>query len=217
MDKAQRREELLRAARDVFASKGYHDAKIDDIVAAAGVAKGTFYLYFPDKRSVFEELVDSLFGRMGAAILKVDPSSDVADQVKHNIRAVLAVLLDNPALSQILLSYAAGLDPAFVAKIQSFYGGAKRLLEHALGEGQHLGIVASGDTEMFATFTIGALKELLQDLPSSPRKRTREELVDEIFSFLEKGYLRVRPPGPAVARARPDRPVSRSRSRTDRS
>lgn len=50
MDKAERRSELLRAARDVFATKGYHNAKIDDIVQAAKVAKGTFYLYFPDKR-----------------------------------------------------------------------------------------------------------------------------------------------------------------------
>ncbi|MCC7536420.1 MAG: TetR/AcrR family transcriptional regulator, partial [Deltaproteobacteria bacterium] len=193
MDKAQRREELLRAARDVFASKGYHDAKIDDIVAAAGVAKGTFYLYFPDKRSVLEELVDGLFGRMGGAILKVDPGSDVTSQVKHNIRAVLAVLLDDPGMTQVLLSYAAGLDPAFLEKIRSFYGGAKVLLERALAEGQELGIVAPGDTEMFATFTIGALKEMLSDLPRSGRVRTREALVEEIFGFLEKGYLRSPP------------------------
>src|SRR5690242_11962185 len=112
MDKTTRRHELLAAARDVFATRGYHDAKIDDIVAAAKVAKGTFYLYFPDKRSVFSELVDVLFTRLGAAILTVDPSVDVEGQVKHNIRAILAVLLDEPALTQILLSYAAGLDPA---------------------------------------------------------------------------------------------------------
>lgn len=209
MDKVQRREELLKAARDVFASKGYHDAKIDDIVAGAGVAKGTFYLYFPDKRSVLEELVDGLFARMGAAILKVDPSSDVESQVKHNIRAVLAVLLDDPGLTQVLLSYAAGLDPAFVEKIQSFYGGTKKLLERALHEGQQLGIVGPGDTEMWATFTIGALKELLADLPRSGRIRTREALVDEIFGFLEKGYLRVPTSRGAAARSRADSPVSR--------
>ena len=46
MDKAERRIELLRAARDVFATKGFHAAKVDDIVAAAKVAKGTFYLFF---------------------------------------------------------------------------------------------------------------------------------------------------------------------------
>ncbi len=135
----------MRAARDVFATKGYHDAKVDDIVALAKVAKGTFYLYFPDKRSVFSELVDLLFQRLGAAILKVDPAADVDAQVKHNIRAIVAVLLDDPALTRILLSYAAGMDPAFVDKIRSFYDGVKALLSESLTEGQRLGIVAAGD------------------------------------------------------------------------
>src|ERR1700752_90645 len=110
MDKTERRQVLLRAARDVFATKGYHEAKIDDIVARAKVAKGTFYLYFPDKRSVFSELVDGLFARLGAAILKVDPGEDVEAQVKHNIRAIVAVLLDDKDLT-LLLSYARGVDP----------------------------------------------------------------------------------------------------------
>src|SRR2546425_11272769 len=97
MDKTERRLDLLRAARDVFATKGYHDAKVDDIVAAAKVAKGTFYLYFPDKRSIFSELVDGLFVRLGAAILRVDPEADVEAQGKHNIRAIVAVFVaDNP-------------------------------------------------------------------------------------------------------------------------
>jgi AcrR family transcriptional regulator len=145
MGKAERRIELLRAARDVFAEKGYHDAKVDDIVLKGKVAKGTFYLYFRDKRSVFSELVDGLFERLAAAILTVDTATDVEAQVKHNIRAIIAVLLDDPALTRLLLSYAGGLDPAFVTKVESFYDGAKALLRASLEEGQRLGIVAKGD------------------------------------------------------------------------
>src|ERR1041384_6940254 len=161
MDKAERRQVLLRAARDVFATKGYHDAKIDDITALAKVAKGTFYLYFPDKRSVFSELVDLLFQRLGAAILRVDTQSDVEAQVKHNIRAIVAVLLEDPALTRILLSYAAGLDPAFVKELRAVRQEVKLLLEQSLAEGQRLGVIEPGDTELYATFTIGALKEVL--------------------------------------------------------
>src|SRR5215472_15244370 len=58
MDKTERRAQILAHARDVFAKRGYHAAKIDDIVSAAGVARGTFYLYFEDKRAIFEEIVD---------------------------------------------------------------------------------------------------------------------------------------------------------------
>lgn len=191
MGKAERRQDLLRAARDVFATKGFHDAKIDDIVAAAHVAKGTFYLYFQDKRSVFSELVDGLFSRIGAAILHVDLDGDLEGQVKHNIRAIVAVLLDEPKLTTILLSYAPGLDPEFGAKIQSFYAGVKILLEGSLREGQELGIVAPGDAGLYATFTLGALKEILFENVSGAAARPREQIVGSLFILLESGYLRI--------------------------
>ena len=45
--------EILRAARSVFASKGYQAATVDDIAEFAGVAKGTIYCYFPSKFELF--------------------------------------------------------------------------------------------------------------------------------------------------------------------
>jgi AcrR family transcriptional regulator len=45
--------EILEAARGIFASKGFADATVDEIAEAAGVAKGTLYLYFPSKRDVY--------------------------------------------------------------------------------------------------------------------------------------------------------------------
>jgi AcrR family transcriptional regulator len=211
MSKEERRLQLLSAARDVFVSKGFHDAKVDDIVAIARVAKGTFYLYFPDKRSVFSELVDGLFKRIGEAILRVEPSADVEAQVKHNIRAIVSVLLDEPGLT-LLLSYASGLDPEFLAKIRSFYEGVTGLLQRSLEAGQKLGIVADGDTRLFAKFTIGAVKELLLEkatssaipdatagaAPAPERPYGREEIVSSVYDFLQGGYLRIAP-GPAPA------------------
>ena len=209
MNKAERRQVLLRAARDVFATKGYHDAKVDDIVALAKVAKGTFYLYFPDKRSVFSELVDVLFVRLGAAILKVDTGRDVDEQIKHNIRAVVAVLLDDPALTRILLSYATGMDPAFVTKMKSFYDGVKAMLAASLTEGQRLGIVAEGDPELFATFSVGAVKELLSEKVMAEAPMAREDIVDALFRFLQAGYLRTSGAPAAVADA--PKPAKRRR------
>lgn len=191
MGKAERRQDLLRAARDVFAAKGFHDAKIDDIVAAANVAKGTFYLYFTDKRSVFSELVDGLFARIGAAILRVDREGDIESQVKHNIRAIVAVLLDEPKLTRILLTYAPALDPELGDKIQAFYQGVKGLLQASLEEGQQLGIVAQGDAGMYSTFTLGGLKELLYENVTGMSARPREQIVTELFLLLQSGYLRI--------------------------
>lgn len=216
MGKKERRLLLLRAARDAFASRGYHDTKVDDICAAAEVAKGTYYLYFTDKRAILEELIDGLFARLGGAILRVDVERDVRAQIEHNIRAIVAVFLDDPALTKVLLSYAAGLDPAFVKKIGSFYDTARSLLRDALVEGQRLGIVAAGDADFYATLALGALKEVLLEVTLGGRPRAREDVVDKLFDFLEKGFLRVAPSshakGPTVSPASP-KPARARRSR----
>jgi AcrR family transcriptional regulator len=52
-----RRNEILDAARKVFARKGFSEGIIDDIAAEAGIAKGTVYLYFTSKRSIYTSLL----------------------------------------------------------------------------------------------------------------------------------------------------------------
>ncbi|MGB9595247.1 MAG: TetR/AcrR family transcriptional regulator, partial [Candidatus Poribacteria bacterium] len=52
-EKLNRRNEILQAARKVFASKDYSSATIDDIAAEAELSKGTIYLYFNSKADLF--------------------------------------------------------------------------------------------------------------------------------------------------------------------
>jgi AcrR family transcriptional regulator len=64
---ADRRTELLAAARAVFAKKGYESATVSEIVGRAGVAQGTFYLYFPGKEALagaFAETVSERFAEV---------------------------------------------------------------------------------------------------------------------------------------------------------
>ena len=57
-----RREAILAAALDEFSAQGFAATRLDDVARRAGVAKGTIYLYFKDKESLFQELVASVFG-----------------------------------------------------------------------------------------------------------------------------------------------------------
>ena len=50
---------ILEAAASVFASKGYHDTRIDDIVEASGSSKGGFYFHWPSKEKIFLSLIDT--------------------------------------------------------------------------------------------------------------------------------------------------------------
>src|SRR5580692_346381 len=164
MGKPERRQQILNVARDVFAKRGYHAAKIEDIVNAAGVARGTFYLYFEDKRAIFEEIVDRLLVRFGMAIQRVDVVGDVTDQVRANIRRIVHLLLEDKLTTKMLLSDAHGVDPAFDRKIHSFFEQVRALLEESLIDGQELGIVVAGNARLQAIFTIGALKEIMNQV-----------------------------------------------------
>lgn len=54
-----RPQELLEAALETFAERGFSAARLDEIAARAGVSKGTLYLYFPSKEALLEALVDT--------------------------------------------------------------------------------------------------------------------------------------------------------------
>ena len=67
--RVDRRSQLLSAARTVFAKKGYDDSTVAEIVGRAGVAQGTFYLYFPGKESLagaFAEQLSERFAEVAA-------------------------------------------------------------------------------------------------------------------------------------------------------
>jgi AcrR family transcriptional regulator len=57
---AQRREAILAAALDEFSARGFAATRLDDVAKRADVAKGTIYLYFRDKETLFQELVRSM-------------------------------------------------------------------------------------------------------------------------------------------------------------
>src|SRR5260221_9785436 len=67
---AERREAIIEAALDEFIARGFTATRLDDVAKRAGVAKGTIYLHFKDKESMFEELIRTalvpMIGRLQA-------------------------------------------------------------------------------------------------------------------------------------------------------
>src|ERR1700716_23006 len=67
---AERRQAIIDAALDEFVARGFAATRLDDVAKRAGVAKGTIYLHFTDKESMFEELIRTaivpLIGRLAS-------------------------------------------------------------------------------------------------------------------------------------------------------
>src|SRR5262249_8820080 len=87
-NKARNRAEILAAARAVFVEIGYDAASIRDIVARTDLAPGTFYNYFPDKRSVLVAIVRES-GAEGARRVREARAraSSLGEFVYHGFRA----------------------------------------------------------------------------------------------------------------------------------
>jgi len=183
--------EILACAREVFAEKGYHAATVDDIVAKAGVARGTFYLYFGDRRTVFEALVDEFFARLTAQIRSIDLATGEPPltQLRNNLHRLCSLALAEPAMMKILLHDATGLDPAFDEKLGAFYRAMALFLEESLEEGQRIGLVRAGDKPIMVALGIGGLKEILLRAVTGELPDDAEALVNEIMRFFEAGLL----------------------------
>lgn len=81
---AARRNSILNAALDEFAARGFAAARLDDVARRAGIAKGTIYLYFADKESLFQELIrfkmGPVVGTLESLFAADLPIRDVAEQ-----------------------------------------------------------------------------------------------------------------------------------------
>ena len=81
MSAEHRRSSLLRAARTVFCQKGYHAAGVSDIVAEAGVARGTFYNYFESKRAIFQAVLLMLMDEVAGVVVPIRLDADVSETI----------------------------------------------------------------------------------------------------------------------------------------
>ncbi|HEU5231156.1 MAG TPA: TetR family transcriptional regulator [Ktedonobacteraceae bacterium] len=102
-NKHTRRAELLKAAREIFAEKGYAATTISEIVARAGVAQGTFYLYFPSKVLLVIALAEEIQEQIKTAISEayavaehpgelIDTSVRAAFEIMGRYRDVLGII-----------------------------------------------------------------------------------------------------------------------------
>ena len=101
LNKQKKRESLLDSAFQLFTNNGFSKTSVSDIVNHAGVAKGTFYLYFADKFDLRNKLIasqaDKLFLAAYSDLQQQEPMS-FEDEVIFMVNHILDQFTANPAL-----------------------------------------------------------------------------------------------------------------------
>jgi AcrR family transcriptional regulator len=189
-----RRRQLLTAATTVFAQRGYRAASISDIVATAGAARGTFYLYFESKAQIFLAIADDFYDRLELAIAQGETQAMVPPGSPGAVdgRALLQASFRNwfeffhrhRAAATVMLKEAAAIDPRFdkgVAELrQSAYA---HLAARFRGFQQMKMIRASLSPELVAHLHVGMFEEIVKTFVLNIEDPDIAGLADQMADF----------------------------------
>jgi len=168
----QKRNRILRAAIEVFASKGYFAARMTDVAAAAEVADGTLYLYFEGKEHLLMSIFDDVLGRFIERLdTEISAIEDPIVKLSAMIRLHLETLGRDHALAHVLQ-----IETRHSRRFMSLFTRGKlgeylNRVRDIIMEGQELGVFRGDISPGLATnLVFGAVDEavtnwLLADRP----------------------------------------------------
>jgi AcrR family transcriptional regulator len=177
------RRRLLDAARELFATRGYHATRPQDIARAAGLGHGTFYLHFRDKQECFMAFVEAARAEIDTAILqRVAKARDLAGIVRAVLLAIYDYAESHPGVLVSVLS-----NEAVIATPGT--GGGSILQRWGAEWGERLkvqagqGLVAAGyDHAVIGQAVVGAIHQA--SVSAFERDRSREVLVRNLTRFI---------------------------------
>ena len=159
--RTDRRRQILDAAVKVFATSGFHGARVGDIAEEAGVAYGLVYHYFKSKEELLETIFRDTWTQMLARVREVEGSGvDASEQVRQVTALLLRTWRRDPDLVRVLVREVTR-SPHVQQEIEEITEGMKAL-ERIIERGQETGEFRSQiDPRLGAVVIYGALDEIL--------------------------------------------------------
>ncbi|MBP1935228.1 TetR/AcrR family transcriptional regulator [Paenibacillus sediminis] len=196
-----RRNQILQIALERFAKYGYHQTKISDIVAEAGVAQGTFYWHFKSKEAIALEIIRDGQEQLTAVISRgyrerVGTIQDMVQASENLLRNLFKFAEDHRYLMELLLT-GNGVDESIRSSIHdtrlAMEVSFRRNIERAI----ELGMLPEGiDPELRAAMLMSLIEGVLSrwllnkaDPNSAVSNRSAEELAAETARFEFFGLL----------------------------
>ncbi len=187
----ERRAQLVTAAREIFSEQGYHDATVDDITRRAGVAKGTFYLYFTEKKEIYYDLVRAFFQHImdiGASVAnEVHTAAEFYARSEEAATRLLRVFSEHRSLARLAYRESASLDPTLEQMLRDFYRRIALVEAENIRAGIRLGVFRPVDPLVCAYAHIGMIERVAIGLQHEDSSPSPEHVVRELLSIAFEG------------------------------
>ena len=181
------RQRLLNAAEDIFGKKGFENASVYEITQKAGVAQGTFYIYFPDKKSIFTELVKELnhLVRKDLAIA-TDGITDRIEAERAGFKAFFNFIIKRPNLYRIIRQAEFIDEDIYKWHYDRFSKGYVRHLSSAVKKKQ----VKDLDLDALAYFYMGIAEFVGMRWCLWEKKMPPDRVLETLATFIKEGVAR---------------------------
>lgn len=192
----RRREQIIRAAYDVFASKGVTTATMSDVAKNAGVGQGTVYRYFPNQRvlldGVFDHAVEEVFAQVLPFLRDAHPTSidEYLDTLDTMSRLLFQFADERPEVLGLMLAQVAAIDEEFKERVLGLEAVIGRHVASFLDRGIDEGWVRDDiDPDLvgmllFKLLIPGFVQELRRTSSAESRDRYRQTVTTFIRSAI---------------------------------
>lgn len=180
------RQQLLDAAEQVFGEVGYDQASIAEITRRAGVALGTFYVYFPHKLAVFVELIDELGTRLRAALAQ--RTRGLTNRLELE-RAGFEGFLEFASQHRNLYRVVRQAEFVDSEAYHRYYRRIATAYTHNLSIAMNDGQISRFDPEVTAYALMGIADFVGMRFVLWETSVDRQRIVDEVMAFVSHGLL----------------------------
>lgn len=159
---------LIEAAISMFQQKGFEHARVSDIVSAAGVAQGTFYIYFKSKEEIFREICNDFINQVRELFIQRTEhlfDGDTADEIIQNLHQVVSDIIDiyrkNLAVADLLFREGIGNAGLFKQIYEEILSIFLSLIEEQIKKAVSKGFMLVEDPEIASVLLFGLFERSL--------------------------------------------------------
>jgi AcrR family transcriptional regulator len=196
--KEAKRNLILDAARKVFAQRGFHDTRLEDIASEAGFSKASLYNYYPDKEAIFLSLATRELDRVVEELHRQnDPLRDACQNLEAMIRVIFAIFGEHFAFMLTLATYPAqppclrqqaGAHSVLLNKHMEGLGRILALFGEALGRGRERGeFVYDEEDVVIARYISGIIRSVLLRWRMDRHIGDIDREVRRVMTFVTRG------------------------------